>query len=26
MDRYLEQLMSVYRRHLLPSVGGRRAA
>src|SRR5216684_4199002 len=26
MDRYVEQLMSVYRRHLLPAAGGRRAA
>lgn len=26
MDRYVEQMMSVYRRHLLPAGGGRQAA
>ena len=26
MDRYVEQMLSVYRRHLLPAAGGRRAA
>ena len=26
MDRYVEQLLAVYRRHLLPDAGGRRAA
>jgi glycosyltransferase involved in cell wall biosynthesis len=26
MDRYVEQLLSVYWRHLLPTAGGRRAA